>query len=584
MQPAGYSGAAFTGKALAGTQPLIGASLQLYSAGTAGNGSVPTALLSSAAVTDSSGAFSIPAGYSCSSASALLYLVATGGKPGANAASANSAITFLTAVGPCSQIATSPPYVVNEATTVAAAYALAPFLAAGAKIGASSSNTTGLQNAFATAAALTGPQIGASPGPTFSANGTSPAATVNTLANLLNACASANSTSSACTSLFSNATPSGGAAPTNTLDAALNLARNPTANLSALYALAGTSSAYTPTLTTAPADWTIYIDYSGGGLSSPTGVALDSSGNVWVANNAKAASLFSPLGKPLFSHGVTGFGLNASFGLAVDSSNHAWIPNEPGSGVAGNSITVVDSTGGSLSGSGGYTFGGLDYPIAVAIDTDSSAWIVDYGNSHLTHLSSSGQPVSGSAGYSSSQLAFPVAIALDASHYVWVPNQGGTTITRISPDGSQFTSYNCCSSPSNLAIDQSGNVWATNFYSSALSEVSSTGTVLANATISGGGLDYPQGIAIDGAGTVWIANYRSSHLSKFSGAGSASPGTALSPATGLGAHPALAESYAIAVDASGNLWVTNYGSNTLTEFIGLAAPVRTPQIGPPAAP
>ena len=303
-----------------------------------------------------------------------------------------------------------------------------------------------------------------------------------------------------------------------------------------------------------------------------------------MANNAKAASLFSPLGKPLFPQGITGFGLNASFGLAVDSSNHAWIPNEPGSGTAGNSVNVLDSTGASLSGSGGYTSGGLDYPIAVAIDTDSSAWIVDYGNSHLTHLSSSGQPLSGSTGYSSSQLAFPVAIALDSSHYVWVPNQSGTTITRVSPDGSQFTSYNCCSSPSNLAVDQSGNVWVTNFYSSSLSEVSSSGMVLANATIAGGGLDHPQGIAIDGVGTVWIANYRSPRLSKFSGANSSTPGTALSPSAGLGAHAALLESYAVAIDASGNLWVTNYGSSTLTEFIGLAAPVRTPQLGPPAAP
>jgi hypothetical protein len=38
------------------------------------------------------------------------------------------------------------------------------------------------------------------------------------------------------------------------------------------------------------------------------------------------------------------------------------------------------------------------------------------------------------------------------------------------------------------------------------------------------------------------------------------------------------------VDASGNLWISAFATNTLTEFIGLAAPVRTPRIGPPAAP
>jgi hypothetical protein len=46
----------------------------------------------------------------------------------------------------------------------------------------------------------------------------------------------------------------------------------------------------------------------------------------------------------------------------------------------------------------------------------------------------------------------------------------------------------------------------------------------------------------------------------------------------------LVEPFAVAVDASGNLWISAFATNTLTEFIGLAAPVRTPRIGPPAAP
>jgi hypothetical protein len=42
----------------------------------------------------------------------------------------------------------------------------------------------------------------------------------------------------------------------------------------------------------------------------------------------------------------------------------------------------------------------------------------------------------------------------------------------------------------------------------------------------------------------------------------------------------------LAIDASGNLWVVNNGngSNSITEFIGVAAPVKTPRIGPPTLP
>ncbi len=53
----GYEGQGFSGKALVGQQPLIGASVQLYSAGTSGNGSSGNSLLSNALITDSTGSF-----------------------------------------------------------------------------------------------------------------------------------------------------------------------------------------------------------------------------------------------------------------------------------------------------------------------------------------------------------------------------------------------------------------------------------------------------------------------------------------------------------------------------------------------
>jgi hypothetical protein len=77
----------------------------------------------------------------------------------------------------------------------------------------------------------------------------------------------------------------------------------------------------------------------------------------------------------------------------------------------------------------------------------------------------------------------------------------------------------------------------------------------------------------------------SSALTELAGAkNAAAPGTVLSPAAGLGLDAGLVEPFAVAVDASGNLWISAFATNTLTEFIGLAAPVRTPLIGPPAAP
>jgi streptogramin lyase len=557
----------------------------LYAAGTSGDGSSGTALLTSTLTTDAYGAFVVPAGYPCPSAASQIYVVARGGKSGA-AAPANSAIALLAVLGACNRIAASSQIVVNEVTTVAAAYALSQFLATGANLGASSTNSTGFANAIATASALADVTAGTSPGPSFAANGSSPAPRIDSVANLLNACVASTPTASACSGLFASTTPAGsGHAPSNTLDAVLNLMHDPAANVASLYGLSTASSAFAPGLSAQPSDWTLFINYMGGGMDQPTGLGIDGAGNIWVASYFNAASLFSPLGKPLLPQGVSGYGLSASYGLAVDANNDAWIPNEPGTTGAGNSVSVLNEGGQSVAGSSGFTTGGLNFPVAVAIDTDGSAWVVDAGDSSLTHLSSSGQALSGVAGYASpGALVFPVAAAVDGSHNVWVANQSAATVTKVSPDGSQFTSYSCCDEPSALAIDQLGNVWVANFFGNSISEISSAGTVISNGAYTGGGVDHPQGIAIDGAGDVWVANYRAPYLTELAGAAAAAPGAALSPSTGLGADAGLLEAYAVAVDASGNVWVSNYGSNTLTEFVGLAAPVRTPLIGPPASP
>ena len=580
--PAGsYEGAGFSGTAQVGAQPLIGATVNLYAAGTSGNGSSGVALLSTALTSNAQGAFTVPPGYTCASDTAQLYLVGRGGEPGGTSAANNSAITLLTALGACDQSRSS--VVVNEVTTVAATYALAQFLSAGGNLGASPTNAVGLDNAVATAQALADIGKGSSPGPAFAANGSSPAAQIDTLANLLNACAISTASGSACSALFA-ATATTAGAPANTLDAMLDLVRNPAANVSGLYSLSAASTAFTPVLTAQPSDWTLFINYTGGGMNNPTSLGVDGAGNIWVASYLGAASLFSTLGVPLLPQGATGSGLGYSFGLAVDAKGDAWITNFPSPYGTGNSVVVFNESGTALSGGSGYFAGTNSFPTGVAIDTDGSAWVVDWGESFLSHLSSGGQLLSGASGYTSAQLIDPVQAAIDSSHYVWVANMGGNTVTRVSPDGSQFTSYSCCSGPSGLAIDQSGNVWVANYEGNSISEISSSGVVLSNGGFVSASLDDPQSVAIDGAGTVWICSYRGSSLTELAGSASSRPGAVLSPASGLGAGANLSEAYAIGADASGNLWVSNRSSNTLTQFVGLAWPVRTPLIGPAAAP
>jgi streptogramin lyase len=586
---------------MAGSKPLSGASVQLYAAGATGPASSATALLTTALTTNASGDFSIPAGYGCPVAASQLYLVARGGQIGTG--SANSAIVLLTPIGECDHIVTATQYSINEVTTTASAWALNQFLTAGANIASSATNTLGLINAIATAASLANLTTGAAPGPGFSATATSaanptpPAARINTIANLLNTC-TASTTGSACSQLFSTTTVTG-SIPANTLDAALNIIRSPGNHVGQIYTLASASSAFSPALAAAPSDWTLYINLTGGGMNEPTALGVDSTGAVWVANNPGepagvfngVASKFSPVGVPVFANGITGSGLYESVGLAIDAQNNVWIANEqsPGSVNSGlGSITVLNSAGQALSGTTGYTAGGVDFPAAIAIDTNTNVWVADDDKAHVTLLSSNGQSLSGTTGYvnpggtgGAPGLGFAISVAIDSSHNAWFGNQNDGTVTKVTPAG-QMTSYSCCDSLPALAFDSSGDLWIANYYDDNVIKISSSGTILSTTPVPTG--SHPQGVAIDGSGTAWSINYRSPGLFQLAGSAATSPGINLSPATGWAPDAAFVEAYSIAIDASGNLWVSNFGSNILTEVVGLAAPVKTPLIGPPQTP
>ncbi len=578
--PTSYAGSSFTVAVRAGAQPIAGAAVQLYAAGTSGNGSAASALLASPAVTGPAGIATIPAGFVCPAAGSLLYLVSSGGIVGTSP-TANPDVKWMAAVGACSSIAAGPTYAVDEATTVASAYALAPFYAGGGQVGATSSNTAGLVNAFLTAATLADPTTGLSPGSSLPAQAASPAARVNAIANILNACAV---NSSACGALFSATAVT--TMPANTLDAAFALAQHPASNVAVLYGQSLLSQAYTPALTAPPADWTMFLTLSGGGLNSPSGIGVDAAGSVWVANYFNVASKFSSVGAAQFPGGVTGYGIDNSYGLAIDANSNVWIPNEiPFTATGIGSVTELSAMGTPLSGSAGYQNGGLDYPLSVAVDPNGTVWVVDFGNSHLTLLDQLGTPLSGTTGYTTPLFAFPIVVAVDANHFGWVGNLASTFVTKVAPDGSSFVNFNCCNGAAGIALDQGNNVWIANYYGNSVSLIANTGSIVSAGAYTGlGSLDRPQGIAVDGAGNVWVANYRMPYLAELAGVSSGAPGTALSPAAGLGADAGLLEAYAIALDASGNVWVSNQGSNTVTKFIGLAAPVKTPLLGLPRAP
>ena len=113
---------------------------------------VPSNLLAPHIVTtDASGFFNITGDYVCPTAATQVYLVARGGNPGLTSSVNNSALVMMAALGNCGDLTNSTSIEINEVTTVAAAWALSQFLGPGAIVGSTSTNATGLANAFAVA-------------------------------------------------------------------------------------------------------------------------------------------------------------------------------------------------------------------------------------------------------------------------------------------------------------------------------------------------------------------------------------------------------------------------------------------------
>jgi streptogramin lyase len=583
-----------------GQQPVTGAKVYLYAAGSTGYSSASTSLLNTSASgvstdgngngyvsTDSSGSFNITGDWSCANGTNQVYILALEGNPGLANGTNNTALALMAALGTCNSLAsTYSTIVIDEVTTVASVWALRQFMADATHIGASGTNAAGLSNAFAQVPNIVNIATGQALAKTPPGNGTVPQSKVDTLADILAPCVhSTSGVSAACSLLFSAATHSGKTQAANTIAAALSIAQNPCLKVPVLFGLLTTSAPFQPQLGSAPNDWMLFVTFSGGGLNGPTSPGVDGSGNLWVSNYFGVASAFSPVGVPLSAAGYTGGGLNESFGMAIDTSNNIWFANEQSTGVNSDlgTITKLNSSGQPLSGSSGYDAGGIYFPIGVTADPNGNMWIVDYGDSKVTLLNSSGTSLSGTTGWGGTSLEFPVALAVDANHNAWVANQSANTITKISADGSTNTVIPCCDGASGVATDQSNNVWVANYYGDSISEVSSSGAVLLNG-IAGGGVLHPQGIAVDGAGTVWVANYRGNSISEVSGASSASPGTFLSPVSGFGTDASLLEPYGLALDASGNAWVSNFGNDTVTQFVGVATPIKTPFAGPPTRP
>ena len=332
----------------------------------------------------------------------------------------------------------------------------------------------------------------------------------------------------------------------------------------------------------------------------PNAIAFDSSGNLWVAdqNNNRVLEYKAPfstheaasvvIGQSSLTSSdtaTTSTGLSSPSGLAFDSGGNLWVVDMLNSRVleykaplsTGEAATLVIGQASFTSSDYSTTNStNLSYATGLAFDSSGNLWVADQGNDRIvefkapftTHEAAS--LVIGQAGFAGS-------------------NTGATTATNL--NGVKA-----------LTFDSSGNLWAVDFRQSRVLEYTTpfstheaaalvigqtsfttrecafTSTCAANST----NLFDPNAVAFDSGGNFWVADGDNNRVLEYSAPFSTHEAAALvlgqSSFTGNAAattQTGLSAPEGLAFDSGHNLWVADYANSRVLQYGGAAVTTTT---------
>ncbi len=371
---------------------------------------------------------------------------------------------------------------------------------------------------------------------------------------------------------------------------------------------------------------------------TPSGVAVDGAGNVFVAdwgnNNIRKITprgvVTTLAGSADQSPGsADGTGAAASFnwpeGVAVDGSGNVFVADSRNNTIrritpAGVVTTLAGTAGswGSADGTGAAArFNG---PSGVAVDGAGNVFVADSDNTirkitptrAVTTFAGTADSTGSSDGTgATARFSSPSGVAVDGAGNVFVADSGNNTIRKITPAGMVTTLAGAASSgsadgtgaaarfnsPESVAVDGAGNVFVADWGNSTIRKITPSGVVTtfagtagsygsADGTGAAASFSFPTGVAVDGSGNLFVADLGNSTIRKITPAGVVTTlaGTAGSSgsADGTGAAARFNGPHGVAVDGSGDVFVADTGNNAIrkistsgvvTTIVGVAAQV-----------
>ncbi|MDV3244729.1 MAG: hypothetical protein LYZ66_06115 [Nitrososphaerales archaeon] len=314
-------------------------------------------------------------------------------------------------------------------------------------------------------------------------------------------------------------------------------------------------------------------------MYQPTGVAFDSSGNLWIADhgNSRITRYSPPFSSGASANlvlGQSGFtsstkatsqaGLNKPWGIAIGQTGSVWVADEVNNRTMRFSSPFSNGMSADLVlGQSGFTTGTsaggphtMQFPVAVAFDSSGNLWVGDYSNTRVLEYTpsfSTGMAASlylgawGLNGNTQNHMDVPRGLAIDSSGNLWVGDDSSDRVLLFSPAYSSgmnanlvlgepdFASYTTTAAQSvvtsadGVALDPSGNLWVVDYYSNRIlmfsppffsgmnaNLVIGQSSFTTTASATGASsLNDPAGLTFDSSGNLWVADQLNNRVLMF---------------------------------------------------------------------